>query len=624
MIGIERARRGRKIMKVSCYAAVVAAVCLACVFPVLPACATEAEPQALAGQGIVQSIWAVNDGERVEKYNDDGENPNKHGNSAWDGKTVRIFGGRNEVIAFQVIVETGPLGIRELSAGLPGLKLRGGGAEIRYTLPASDPTDYAGRPISIFTENYLLLSEKAHTTACWIISDGGEPDDPYGWKPVQLIPENAKQGRGGLPVRVEANANQGLWFEIYTARDLPAGFYDGEIRITADGVETALPLELQVYDFTLPDENSINAMIFYEDEFLRPDAWVHRTEGVEAAYHRFAHRQRVEFVMGYDDRDVVRDKEVIGRFDGSAFTTENGYEGPGAAIGNNIIPRSFYSPPPSYTSKGAIWEDADAWMGFIGDSFPDAITFLYMPDEPLEDEAAAYIRQLAETVKANPGIGGTLPLLVTSGYNALIDGVSKAFPEGLIDIWDMNMDLYRQADALAQRAEGDDCWVYNGMRPYGGAAVYDCPATDMRTNMWLCFKAGVRTYFYWHAVYWLNDERADVWTDPITYRGEDGATGAGDGVLVYPGEDMLHPEEDRGIAGPCSGISMANLRRGLQDHLYLTMARAAGLDDLVDELLDAIVPGVFGDIPSGKVSFPQDGNAYEAARRRLAEALAGG
>jgi len=55
------------------------------------------------------SVWAVHDGEKVEK--DDLQNPYKTRNSAWDGGTIKLFAGRNEVVAFQVIVEAGGAGI---------------------------------------------------------------------------------------------------------------------------------------------------------------------------------------------------------------------------------------------------------------------------------------------------------------------------------------------------------------------------------------------------------------------------------------------------------------------------------------------------------------------------------
>ena len=82
----------------------------------------------------------------------------------------------------------------------------------------------------------------------------------------------------------------------------------------------------------------------------------------------------------------------------------------------------------------------------------------------------------------------------------------------------------------------------------------------------------------------------------------------------------MHPEEDRGIAGPVSSVQLANLRRGLQDHLYLTLARQRGQDAVVDEALRAVVPRVFSDAGE-TVGFAETGDAFEAARRRLADAI---
>jgi hypothetical protein len=92
-------------------------------------------------------------------------------------------------------------------------------------------------------------------------------------------------------------------------------------------------------------------------------------------------------------------------------------------------------------------------------------------------------------------------------------------------------------------------------------------------------------------------------------------------VLIYPGEERLHPEEDRGVPGPVATIQLANFRRGLQDHQYLTLSRRLGLDAAVTEAVQAIVPRVFSDA-GDRVSFPESGDPYEAARLTLARAIA--
>ena len=62
----------------------------------------------------IRRVWAVNDGEKVER--DSHDHPASLRNSAWDGRLVRLTGARNEILAVQVIVEADARGIGALSA----------------------------------------------------------------------------------------------------------------------------------------------------------------------------------------------------------------------------------------------------------------------------------------------------------------------------------------------------------------------------------------------------------------------------------------------------------------------------------------------------------------------------
>jgi hypothetical protein len=563
----------------------------------------------------VRRVWAVNDGEKVER--DAIDHPASGRNTAWDGRTVRIFGARNEVIAVQVIVEADDRGVRELSLRLPALV--SGRERITYRPPAPDPTDYADRPIQIFAAHYMLVTTPSH--ASWVYARGSAaaPPDPTGWKPVQLVPEHARRGRGGLPVAIRPDENQAIWIEIYIDRARAAGVYRGTIEIRADAVRRVVPIELEVFDFTLPDDNSMHAMLFYSSD--QPARYHGRN--LDAAYHRLAHRHRVELVHAYDEQTLPK---VWGRFSGEDFTRAHGYEGPGTGIGNVLAPRTFYGPGRDFDDRSTAWARSDAWMTFLRDKLPRAITFLYVPDEPRPPEYPR-ILTLADNIHSNPGPGRALPIFVTSAYVEALDPA--------IDIWcsgPKGFDLNRVA---SERARGREFWFYNGGRPAGGAITIDAPATDPRATIWAAFKHDVRVYFYWYAVHWRHNTQKqgerdqNVWAETITFDNrrqsnrsiDDQGYIHGDGVLVYPGEERLHPEEDRGIAGPIATVQLANFRRGLQDHQYLTMARNLGLGSLVDEVLTAIVPRVFSDADT-RVSFPETGDPYEAARQKLARGIA--
>ncbi|HEY8227450.1 MAG TPA: glycoside hydrolase domain-containing protein [Pyrinomonadaceae bacterium] len=568
-------------------------------------------------KGSVRTVWAVNDGEKIER--NDLNNPNKRGNSAWNGQKIKIFGARNEIIAFQLIVEADQAGIDRLKVTLPQLAQKGVKTRIVYAAPALDPTNYVGRPIEIFSVNYMNVEVPSHAEWVYKVGSPAAPKDPTGWKPIQLVPENASVGLGGFPLRVNGNQNQSVWIEIYTDRNLPAGLYFGTITVDADGRKQTIPIELELFDFTLPDQNSMQAMVYYES--LQPKLYQGRD--LDAAYHRFAHRQRIELVHGYDRAEL---EAVRARFDGTDFSRSRGYEGPGENVGNQIIPRTFYGPGKLFDERTSAWREADSWVTFLHENFPDAITFLHLPDEPGPSQYK-YIRQLADNIHSNPGPGKTLPTFVTKHYVKELDGA--------IDIWDTGPLGYDIKRAEEERRRGHKYWIYNGGRPAAGAIVIEAPATDPRATIWACFKHGVDNYFYWHGVHWqhnrqkVGERKQNVWANPITFdnRGQpnkplhDQGYINGDGVLIYPGEDKLHPEQDRGIPGPISTIQLANFRRGLQDHQYLTLARRLKLDTLVDEVLQSVVPRVFSE--SGPaVGFSEAGNDYERARYKLAQAIA--
>ncbi len=569
---------------------------------------------AVSAEAGVRRVWAVNDGEKIER--DAVNHPASARNSAWDGRVARVFGARNEIVAVQVIVEADARGIRRLSLRLPELASRG--QRIVYHPPAADPTDYAGHPIQIFSVNYMQVTTPSR--ASWVYEPGSPaaPLDPTGWKPVQLVPENARPGRGGLPIAVPPNQNQAIWIDLYIDRARAAGVYRGIMDVDADGAHRRVPIELEVFDFTLPDENSMHAMLFYTSD--QPELYQGRN--LDPEYNRLAHRFRVELVHAYDERTLP---SVWGRFSGADFTREHGYEGPGAGVGNVIAPRSFYGPGTAFDDRASAWAQSDAWMTFLRENLPRAITFLYVPDEP---RAPQYPRilALAENIHTNPGPGRGLPIFVTSTY---VDALDPA-----IDIWCSGPKGFRLDRVASERARGRRYWFYNGGRPAGGAITIDAPATDARATIWAGFKHGVEVYFYWHAVHWRHnaqkqgERNQNIWSNSITFdnRGQpgrspdDGGYIHGDGVLIYPGEDKLHPEEDRGVPGPIATVQLANFRRGLQDHQYLTMAKRLGLTALVDETLTAIVPRVFSDA-TDRVSFPETGDPYEAARLKLARAI---
>lgn len=404
----------------------VRAVCLAAV-----AAALLAVP-ALAG---VKRAWAVNDSEKIAR--DNVASPLAARNSAWDGTRVKLFGAGNEVLAVQLIVEADGKGIGALSVRLPELRLKGKAERIAYAPPGPDPTDSVGRPIQLFALHYLHIP--GSSTADWIYK-AGTPSAPRGtgWQPVQIVPENARKDRGGFPVSVARSCNQALWVEIYTGRGRPAGTYEGTIEIVADGRSIRLPIELELFGFALPDENSVTTMVYLERD--QPKRYMGKS--FDAEFHRHAHRNRIELVHAYDEAEM---RAQIARFNGDAFNKASHYEGPGEGVGNRVVPATFYGPGTAFDERASAWARSDAWITFLEKAVPGAETFLYLPDEPGPSQYTR-IRALADNLHSNPGPGRRLRTFATKHYVPELDGA--------IDIWCAAPQLYDIPRARAERAKG--------------------------------------------------------------------------------------------------------------------------------------------------------------------------
>ncbi len=550
-------------------------------------------------QDATPRIWATHDGTKVLR--DDTAHPDRERNAIWDGSAVRLVAARNETVAFQVIVEA-KAPISRLSAALATLAHPGG--------------TVLGEPhVEVFSQHYLHVTRRSR--ASWVFRDSAAPTTPIGWVPVALVPSDARAGRGGFPLAVDAGRNQGLWIEIHVPAAAAHGVYQGEVVVTLDDAQRRLPVHLEVLEVTLPDQPTLPAMVYYE----RAQTDLYHGRNMDAAYHAFAHRHRVEFTHAYTDETAMAARA---RFDGTAFSPAAGYTGPGAANGNRILPRTFYSPGQDFATPESTRASLARWAATLNALSP-ALTFVYLPDEPTPAQFPR-VREVGLRVRdAARQLGSPVKTFLTHGYTPeLADAV---------DIWAAVPAHYDAARAREERKAGKQVWFYNGGRPYIGAIVIDAPATDSRVVGWAAFRHDADGYFYWHANHWrhnsqmkIGDRNQDVWQQPITFDNraegkEENGFINGDGVLVYPGEDVLHPEQDRGHRGPVGTIQLANLRRGLQDHMLLTMARERGLQREVAAALDAVVPRVLSD--AGETAgFSEDGNEWEATRQTLLRAIA--
>jgi hypothetical protein len=596
---------------------------------------------ALAQSGLAR-VWAIDDGEKVKADDLQHWGVNSPLNPVWDGTTVRLFGGRNEFVAFQVILESSSGGATEVAVQLDSLA--SGAAVIRNHPAANGPYDLRGRRIEIFLQHYIDVTDRSPWNGSWGWGGSRPLPDPEhtGWIPDALIPIEAPPGEkahgaGGAPFSIAPRRNQGIWVDIYIDRTVPPGFYRGTLLILERGAMThALPVSLEVMHFTLPDTTHFRNFADLTEQLVELHGVEFGSPAFREIYRRYmhlGHRHRMDFSQGAATVQTFRDW-LGGYYSGMEYLPAAGYDGPGEGIGNTTFSIGTYDQPEwGYGSgfwpntEADWWRAADEWEGWFQQNAPSTLRFKYMTDEPPRAAWPTVIER-AGWLHRNPGLGRNLRTFCT---------VPMA-PElrGSVDVWALTGQsgyeedgitygyVLKTADSL--RVAGNLVGIYNGTRPaYGQMSALDNFATDCRVTPWIGWKYGVDFYFLWEVGQYAAS-RKNSWSEQ--YWVLDGKKMWGDGQFVYAGEDKLFPEDSRGLPGPIASIRLKNWRRGQQDYEYLWMARQRGIDP--QSILDRVVPRAFDDYDGtsyrsqgGQPVWATRGHVFEEARRALAQLLQG-
>ena len=102
----------------------------------------------------IAAVWALDDGTKIKA--DALSHALKARNGTFDGQTIKIFGARNETVAFQVIVEGGSAATSDVNVTLDAV------GTIKNGAVSNDPDTYfVGRNIELFQQVYLNVRKRS-------------------------------------------------------------------------------------------------------------------------------------------------------------------------------------------------------------------------------------------------------------------------------------------------------------------------------------------------------------------------------------------------------------------------------------------------------------------------------
>ena len=639
-------------------------------------------PSPPTGSGGIAQVWANDGGDKVSREElRASADPASVRNSVWDGTAIALFGARNEVTAFNLVLEAPTAAAVNVELSITPLTGPNGATITTRSAAGDDLFDYRGRNIELFFVRYLEI-EGISTDLFFLGFDYDErhiPERcrrPYGeagegfgsWtdRPChnKLYPEIAVPLELHTPFTIAAGTNQSIWADIYIPKGTPAGTFQGAVEIRENGALTRqIPITLRVLDFALPDLPSARTMLFLSPENIAerylgepyPDestpAYARLLELTDGHF-QLAHRHKLSMIGDVDGYTPVErmDELWTDRLSGELFTPARGYDGVGVGVGNNIYSIGTYqSWPWQDQGREAMWSHSDAWVSWFDRRAFTTPTdyFLYLIDE---SDDYPQIEQWSQWLDGNPGPGSrlmslaTMPLPAAAANTPSLDIPASWMSVGLASEWQAAVERY--AGRADKRA-----YLYNSNRPASGSFAIEDDGVALRELAWGQYKMGIDRWFYWESTYYQNyqcygdspEAHTNVYQQAQTFGCHDyddpelGATGwnylNGDGVLIYPGTDTRYPSESYDLLGPIASLRLKHWRRGIQDVDYLTLA--AQVDPArTARIVERMIPRVLWEVgvtdpgdPSwvlADISWPTDPDDWEAARAELADIIEGG
>lgn len=560
------------------------------------------------------SICAMSDMARVTRS---GEIRLEHTAFAIADHGLSLNAARNDVIAFQLL-------IKRTQAEAPD-KI----AISLSDLNAVSPDQNKPSSVLLAQANSQLFQAHYH----WVEHGGyewGPTSEVLPWPdfyPDALIPKTMQCGDqkqtlfDQFTVPKKTGENQSIWVDWYIPRDQIAGEYRGNINLSVADQSLEIPLTITVYDVTLPDETTIDAVgeIYdpYKLEGIKTDLTDPEWQKMAHCYQQLAHQHRMIFIerlhVNNEDEKKWRGYREYADpiLNGSLFSAENGYIGPGAGT-----PVTMWRTPwaqaynarvekplaearvEKYQQLAKKWQqevDKNQWskteyFAYVFDEVDGATDEDELGDVPADyiEMVHTQMQRVQQAIDAGAG-KRSIDLIWTSHTDpSTWAGIEKEDLAGITRLWSPSANS-ANVDYLQQRKElGETIWYYHAGHPSIGIHAVNAPGVEMRTWGLINARYGFDGHLMWAIN--LSDE-----TEPYSYpsykRDDDRF---GNGTLVYPGYKLdtigLKP-----VPGPIPSMRLKAWRQGLQDAELVNLLRTKDQNSFVNAKLKALIPNALSE-----------------------------
>jgi hypothetical protein len=441
-------------------------------------------------------------------------------------------------------------------------------------------------------------------------------------------------------------------FVPYKTEDATPGVYSSSIDVTVGETTKKIPVELNVWNFSLPNENRLKASL-QQEGFLSS-----MSEADELEMYQLFKRNRIGLMdptyqpnlkVGADKKVSIDwrsfDKRLKKYFTGEAFTSARGYKygpGYGEPIETFILPFDVYG---KHDTRG--WPDTgtpDVEKKPENRAvYENTVKAVRSHLKPMVDtqktELYVYLNGLDESYGQSAlermVFYGDLFHKVYPEVKFRIDGAyndsAMEFVHKSIDAWashtiNYNIDKVKKYQQLGLRD-----WLYGPMLYEGkvnswvGSLTFtDLPLVNERAISWSAWKYGTYSWISWGAGVngkggwydpesWKDQYKGGADSDPeFTYKKINGSA-----LYVYSGGIVPN------VNGPCPSIRLKNLRDGVQEYEMMRLLKKLdGNDERVNTIVNGVIKQPFGDNSIGNLDvWSFDARVWDESRIKMGDMI---
>ena len=446
--------------------------------------------------------------------------------------------------------------------------------------------------------------------------------------PSSSIPDPLVPTTFGADEPLPAAQNQPFWVSVYVPPSAAAGDYTATLSVTLNGVKQDVPVNLHVYDFSLPNKLGFDGNWNTSFEALGGSASLDSVQKLKDFF--FEHRMvpsSVAWPAGLNYNGGITYDCAKGVFVEEANDYDFSRLGPKYVDGtgwnsvgfpsfeimqfvNNSTPRpqTFCNvdrgaDPRGSDAYNAAWSKLlaaiDAYL--VAHGWADE-GYYYVQNEPQNQsdyDIAAFLANLTKTAAPHLRIAISEEPKPEIVENAAAAGHSY-------DLWWANLSEFEPDYAQTRQAAGDTVWwyfLYGDLPPHFNPITIDHSGIESRIPFWGAWLYRIRGFAYYSVTGWGND--------PYGNPRPEGTNQNGDGFLLYP------PINGNLV----SSIRWELLREGAEDFEYLLLANGGSMPTTPSN--SAAVDTTVRSAVSSTTSFTRDTAALKHLRDQLGAMLEG-